>query len=48
MERKSIWKNFLILTIGSLIVFHVDMARADDESTYPTTDDEGCVLSEDE
>lgn len=45
MERKSIWKNFLILTIGSLIVFHVDMAGADEGSTQPTADDEGCVLT---
>ena len=48
MERKSIWKNFLILTIGSLIVFHVDMAQADEGSTHTTSDDEGCVLSEDD
>ncbi len=45
MERKTIWKNFLILALGSLIVFHVDMANAnEDTSQSSSTGDEECVL----
>lgn len=44
MER-NIWKNFMILTIGGLIVLHVNFAQADDHSA-PTESStkEGCVL----
>lgn len=48
MERNSIWKKFLLLSLGSLIVFHANMASAsgpqyDDSSSV----DEGCILEED-
>ena len=48
MERKSIWKNFLILAVGGLIVFHVDFAGAQTSSgSGQGNDDEGCVLTDD-
>lgn len=47
MERKTIWKNFLILALGSLIVFHVDMAGANDDVTQTSSDgEEECVLED--
>lgn len=49
MERKSIWKNFLLLTIGGLLALHVDVSQADDKNqnalTSPDSTDE-CVLEE--
>lgn len=49
MERKSIWKNFLLLTIGGLLALHVDVSQADTNNenalTSPDSTDE-CVLEE--
>ncbi len=49
MERKSIWKNFLLLTIGGLLALHVDVSQADVNNenalTSPDSTDE-CVLEE--
>ena len=51
MEHKSLWKNFLLLTVGSLIVLHMNIASAAGQTSTSTssTDDEkteGCVLTE--
>jgi hypothetical protein len=49
MERKSLWKNFLLLTVGSLLVFHIDGVSAADstESTDTSSDaSDECVLEE--
>lgn len=49
MERKSIWKNFLLLTIGGLLALHVDVSQADVNNdnalVNPDSTDE-CVLEE--
>lgn len=49
MEHKSIWKNFLLLTVGGLLALHVDVSQAADDSdkslTSPDATDE-CVLEE--
>lgn len=49
MERKSLWKNFLLLTVGSLLAFHIDVVSAadstDDTNTSTDASDE-CVLEE--
>lgn len=47
MERKSIWKNFLLLTIGGLLALHVNVSSASDLTDHSvnssdSTDD--CVL----
>lgn len=46
MEHKSIWKNFLILTVGSLIVFHLNVASAQSTDQGSGSQDEGCVLED--
>jgi hypothetical protein len=48
MEQSMIWKNFLILIIGSLIALHVNMAGAavDESSPSGSHQDDGCVLTD--
>lgn len=47
MELRSNLKNILILLVGSLIVFHVNLAQAGEnssqESDTSSTSSEGCV-----
>lgn len=33
MERKSIWKNFLLLTVGGLLALHLNVSNAADTNT---------------
>lgn len=48
MERNSTWKKILILSLGSLIVFHANMAKASGPQYEDNgSSDEGCVLEED-
>jgi hypothetical protein len=28
MERKSLWRNFLVLTVGSLLALHINVTNA--------------------
>lgn len=44
MEHKGIWKNFLILTVSGLFVFHLNVANAQDTDQGAGSQDEGCVL----
>lgn len=37
MERKSLWKNFLLLTVGGLLALHVNVSNAADNSDSSTT-----------
>lgn len=49
MERKSIWKNFLLLTVGGLLALHVDVSQAVDDTDTSTTSPDAtdeCVLEE--
>jgi hypothetical protein len=49
MERKSIWKNFLLLTVGSLLALHINVSNAtetsDSSNTSADASDE-CVLEQ--
>lgn len=47
MERKSIWKNFLLLVVGGLLVAHLNVASAQDhtDNTHTSSDaSDECVL----
>lgn len=49
MERKSLWKNFLLLTVGGLLALHVDVSSAQDTvNTSNTSSDasDTCVLEQ--
>lgn len=49
MERKSLWKNFLLLTVGSVLALHVTVVSAADSSDNPNTSSDAtdeCVLEE--
>lgn len=48
MEQKSLWKNFLLLTVGSLLALHLNVASATDQASTSQQEDktEGCVLTE--
>ena len=49
MERKSLWKNFLLLTVGGLLVLHMNVSNAAEGSndTNSSSDaTEECVLEE--
>lgn len=47
MERKSLWKKFLLLTVGGLLALHVNVSNAsesaDTSATSPDATDD-CVL----
>jgi hypothetical protein len=47
MERKSLWRNFLVLTVGSLLALHLNVSQASDSgsNSSPDATDE-CVLEE--
>lgn len=49
MERKSIWKNFLLLTVGGLLALHLNVSNAqepnDSSNTSSDASDE-CVLEQ--
>lgn len=47
MERKSLWKNFLLLTVSGLLALHLNVGHAADNSddgvsSHDASDD--CVL----
>lgn len=46
MEQKSIWRNFLLLTVGSLLALHLNVAGAADSTDDTTSPDasDSCVL----
>lgn len=46
MERKSIWKNFLLLTVGGLLALHLNVSQAADDTSGNTSSDssESCTL----
>lgn len=50
MEQISIWKNFLLLIVGSLLALHINVVNAADTSSPATSSDsgktEGCTLEE--
>jgi hypothetical protein len=49
MEQKSIWKNILLLTVGSLLALHLNVSSAADSTPSDASSEdktEGCVLSE--
>lgn len=50
MERKSIWKNFLLLTVGGLLALHLNVSQAQDinaDSSNTSSDaTEECVLEQ--
>jgi hypothetical protein len=47
MERKSLWKNFLLLTVGSLLALHLNVSQAaesSDEGLSSSDASDNCVL----
>jgi hypothetical protein len=53
MKINSMWKNVLLLTIGSVFALHVQMVSAQDnvsevKTTTETTSVEDCVITEDQ
>ena len=49
MEQKSVWKNFLLLTVGGLLALHVNVTQAAEktsgsDSQTTQTSSEECVL----
>jgi hypothetical protein len=47
MERKSLWKNFLLLTVGSLLALHLNVSQAaesSDEGLSSSDSSDNCVL----
>jgi hypothetical protein len=50
MERKSLWRNFLVLTVGSLLALHINVVSAADDSSTASSDNtssdasDACVL----
>ncbi len=48
MERVSIWKNFLLLTVGGLLALHVNVVNADtsDHFDVDTDSSDECVLEQ--
>jgi hypothetical protein len=48
MEHKSLWKNFLLLTVVSLLVFHMKTSNAADTDNSDSSSDatDSCVLEE--
>ena len=50
MELNSVWKNVLLLTLGSVFALHLNLASAQDDSTSIKTndDEEGCVITDDQ
>jgi hypothetical protein len=49
MERKSLWKNFLLLTTSSLLALHLNVSQAAESSTSTNPDGESteeCVLEQ--
>ncbi len=50
MEQTSIWKNFLLLIVGSLLALHINVVSAADSTSSATSSDsdktEGCSLEE--
>jgi hypothetical protein len=50
MERKCIWKNFLLLTVSGLLALHLNLGHAQDgEDNSVTSPDatDSCILGED-
>jgi hypothetical protein len=49
MERKSLWKNFLLLTVGGLLALHLNVSNAAETTgTSNSSSDasDGCVLEQ--
>jgi hypothetical protein len=49
MERKSLWKNFLLLTVGSILALHISVVNAADSTDNSNTSSDAtdeCVLEE--
>lgn len=49
MERKSLWKNFLLLTVGGLLALHINVSNAADStdtSTASSDSTDECVLEQ--
>lgn len=49
MERKSVWKNFLLLAVGGLLVLHMNVSQAADSTDSTNTSSDAtdeCVLEE--
>jgi hypothetical protein len=49
MEQKSIWKNFLLLTVSSILALHLTTAGAADTSDKSQTSSDAtdeCVLEQ--
>ena len=49
MEHKSIWKNFLLLTVGGLLALHVNISQAADSNDNTNTSSDAtdeCVLEQ--
>jgi hypothetical protein len=49
MERKSLWKNFILLTVGSILALHVSVVDAADSTDNSNTSSDAtdeCVLEE--
>ena len=49
MERKSCWKNFVVLIVGGLLALHLDVASAaetDNSSTTSSDASDECVLEQ--
>lgn len=50
MKQNSIWKKFVLLSFGSILALHINVASAQDDSTSvkTTTGDEECVITDDQ
>lgn len=46
MEHKSLWKNFLLLTVGGLLALHINVSNAAEADLSITSHDptDDCVL----
>ena len=47
MERKTLWKNFLLLTVGGLLALHLNVSQAaenSDEGLTSSDATDNCIL----
>lgn len=50
MRKNSIWKKMVLLTFGSILALHINVASAQDDSgsVKTTSGDEECVITDDQ
>lgn len=50
MRKNSIWKKLILLSFGSILALHINVASAQDDSTSvkTSTNGEECVITDDQ